>query len=288
MCEPLNEAKTLFNENLPLITFIAGLIATPLIQRISENNRLKRVEKYFHEILDSLHTQVSTQNSEINKCIAKIEDKNNFDLVLDKVTGRNLELLDRLDSKDLFKIVVLRKKGKKEDKAKLFKELNSIIAFFNESIENAFNINHKNRESIELYRNDWNASLKSLFKLKNWMSVNNNLRNIGKGEDPFMDELTKILNTFEKEYGKDNENIFTANEKLIDPLLELSVNNPFDPRAAGLLAELQNARLACREMEKTRELMKSALSKNFENNERLNENLKSAIVELKKFKNKII
>ena len=287
MSEPVNSDTSFFNQIFPVFTFIVGLIATPIFQKIGENKRLNRVENYFIQLLESLFVQVEAQKKEIKDCINRIDNLSESDIVLNKVSGRDFDLIDRIDSKDLFKILILRKKGKSKEKTRIFNEINSIIAFLNESLSNSLNSNKVVMEQIDQFRNDWNQSQKNISKTKNQFVINAKLTKT-ESRDYFLGEVHKTIESYNTKNKNKVINIFDAEEKLVEPLLSIVKSYSNDPRAGLLLIELQNAKLACAEIKSARKNHRDFLLKNLRRVSKVNRNLKKVIDEIKKLKTRIV
>jgi len=289
MCTSVEENSSFFSQIFPVITFVVGLFATPIFQRFNENKRLKRVENHFVQLLESLNLQIASQNREIVSCIRRIDDTNNFDLVLNKVSGRELNLIDRIDSKDIFKIIIERKKGTIKARTRILNEINSVIAFLNESILHSFNSNMKAIEQIDKCRNDWNESQKSILKLKNQFVINRNLINPNV-PDNFLSSVHKTIEDYNVtlKHGENPVNIFDALKNQIEPLFDIVKKHSNDPRAGLLLLELQNAKLACNEMKAIRINHRNFLLDNVRKNSKVNNNLKQVTKEMKGLKKRIV
>lgn len=287
MCNSISNDTSIFNQIFPVLTFIVGLIATPIFQRIGEIKRLKRVEEYYIQLLKSLFGQVEAQIKELKDCIKRIDDINNSDIVLNKVSGRDFELLDRIDSKDLFKILILRKKGLIKEKTKIFNEINATLAFLNESLSISINSNGIVIEQIDKYRNDWNQSQKNISKLKNQFVIHAKMTNTD-SKDIFLGEIHKIIESYNSVNKNKVINIFDAEEKLVHPLMEIVKLYSNDPRAGLLLIELQNSKFACSEMKAARKNHKEYLLKNLRRISKVNRKLKKVIEEIGNLKSRII
>ncbi|GAH45529.1 unnamed protein product, partial [marine sediment metagenome] len=68
----INMENNLLITLIPVLTFIAGLLLNPIVQKIQDNKRLKQVEKYFYEIISSLIKQNNEQKDNIKRCILNI------------------------------------------------------------------------------------------------------------------------------------------------------------------------------------------------------------------------
>jgi len=271
---------------LPLLTFIIGILLTPLVNRIADNYRLKKLEKYFYALISLLLKQIESQIPKIENTIDRCDDFNANDLTITRISGNSLVKLSKINHEDLFKIYILRKK--KNNNIEDFKNLNKLIDFIDNVIPHMYTSNLEAIDRFSYYRNLWNNSQIKVNNIYNQFINSNILNGITVGQDHFIDSMSDILNRFSDKYGNELQNLQIGFNELIEPAIDLSISNSQDPRSMIFLSELQNTKMYFREIETVREDHKKFLESILSNIDESFKELTELIETLKIKKNKMI
>ena len=126
-----------------ILIFFLGLFFNKVSENFKERRRLNILRDYLFELLYLIKTQSENQIKYIIKCSNDIKDSNRQNLTLDKVSGRYIENFKKLDHKDLFNILIRRKRGAVNIKSRRFEELLAAIDFFHDSYNYLFKYNEQ-------------------------------------------------------------------------------------------------------------------------------------------------
>lgn len=232
----------------PVVLFFLGLGFNKISEKLKENRRLRKVELYFYELLESLDSLVTQETEIINDCIYRLKDWQKNNVVLNQSSSRVLDRILEINQEDLFKIFALRKRGKKEQKIKDYKQLNGIIDYLSLTFTHIRIANKKEIEQINRHLVDWNSAHLKTTQFHNELISMDNKTNT----DSFLDGFISAISNFNEEH-KGTQNIELALDKLIIPLKKICQKHSEDLRASKLMTLLEESTLAFREIKQIRE-----------------------------------
>ena len=237
-----------------IVIFFLGLLFNKISESLKEKRRLKILREYLFELLYLIKAQSENQSKYILECSKKLKDSHRQNLTLDRVSGRYIDNLKKLDHKDIFTILVRRKKGKIKIKSKRFEELLSTIDFFNDVYSYIFKYNEQIIDNYIENKNEWNKNI-GLFRDRYQEIVHEMTQPpFSIKKDRFIQVIANILekNKDLSERNDPNIGIKTYYENIFAPIIKHLYTYPDDPRTNKLLQPLLNAEYYFNETETQR------------------------------------
>jgi len=230
-----------------------------------KTKRLEELEEYYSEMIKSLEKPLTNQADLLNKFAEnlKVKEISNYALHVD--TSLVVDNLDKIDYNDLFKIYVTNRKGDKNKKVKLFKELEMNIFF----IKEYRNKIPKDYEEFQLryirYQDEWRDNISTIKNLYELYLKENIADNVHPDNDAFFSKFYNLFNEWIEMENDDNvKNVrdpYFVNEHLLQPLKEICNEHP-EKRSNILIPYISSCEHALREHDHLKKMYSNSAEKN--------------------------
>lgn len=241
---------------------ISGVIAVWIFKRgldqekKKEEQRLQTVKEFFQASLNMLQKPIDNQVANIDEFCTELE-KRNFDIpMLTFVTSLNIDSIESIEPKDLFKIYLNGEENKKTESFQLLMSKLILIRRLADDTNRDFNAFSTYFKQFEADYHKYVEEVVDLFNVE----VTNNLIAFGKHEitgDNYLMEINKIFFTWSSING--NRDPYTALDNLIEPIYSFVNEKMADERSPRLARSIHQIKFAFENVEH----LKSTYAKEF-------------------------
>lgn len=216
------------------------------------------LEEYFIQVLMSIQEPLEKQAVNYERFGSELMEDRVHDFRLEIVTAIRIENIEVIDSTDLYKIFVSKRKGIVEEKIQLYNELqNSInyIRLVKSKEEGKF---EKLLERYRTHEKDWQDAIVAIHRFYDEALMQANRDNITRTDDPFFEAWHQVIQSWSEQRNNpaiDNiRDPYFMIDSYVKPLLQLCNRHKDDIRCDKLVPVLTRCLSAQKNMDHVRKL----------------------------------
>jgi len=253
------------NIAIPFITFFIGMLFIPVAESFKENHRLRKLKKFIVLSLRQISEQVEKQANKIKERADKLEDFNNDDILPFKISTHAIKDIQAIEMSDLFKILVINRKGKDKTKIEEYRKITSTINFFSESIKFIFEGSLSSINELDVLGQKWDESYMKIFSYINRFIGDNQRKNLSINSDEYIKSVLSLRKGLINKYGEVIPNVEITYFEYIIPLIKISQKYTGDERAYLLFNEASKCEVIYKQLNKLRKKTKEYFQISYDN-----------------------
>jgi hypothetical protein len=224
----------------PVILFFLGFIINGLFRRFNNCSARKRKRKYIFHTVKSLIQKNKVQGDQIEVCIRNLEEIDNTEILITKVSGNELRNLREISSSEYYELFFSKRRGASETKLTELTNFQDRIDFLEDFYGSFYKSNHESFERIIKQYDLFNQSYRELIKQVNGFVSHNIQKEYKKDQDLLVKEVSKIIHEIPSKYGKIIDHISDLYNGVFLTVKEQCKANKSNPKSIILLNILQD------------------------------------------------
>jgi len=158
----------------PVILFFLGFLIKWFYNKITACFNRKELRRYIYHTTESLISKIDKQIAEIDKCINKLNDIDENNIILAEIAGNELNELIELPSDKYYELFIQKSKGQSKIRQKLLRKFRNNLDYLSKSYKGLVEYNRKVDSIIRDFTNDFNQRYISLINMQNRFISDNN------------------------------------------------------------------------------------------------------------------
>jgi hypothetical protein len=220
---------------IALIAFL-GLFLPFIRASYKEHQRLRSLYAYVLYILKELIKPIEDKIESLETLKDNIKDIDCGNFAFKDSANLLVQVLLKIDHKDLHQIFIVNLKSDNEEKHKHFKNIIDAIDFFDKQNELDKRNFFQFFNDLRRYEKDFNESVDAILRSFDLFLSHNKKNNIKPSDDNFLKGFDMILNEWQKKDTRDS--IKTINDEILVPLKKHCSDSSNDPRAIQTIPQI--------------------------------------------------